>query len=75
MEKNIAWCPNCGGEIRFKKVPFLGQDVTCRHCNIKLVVVEKTPVELDWAEYDDDEYTEYEDEFDEEDSHSHLSRN
>ncbi len=69
MEKNIAWCPNCGGEIRFKKVPFLGQEIVCRQCNTNLVVVEKSPIELDWADYDDD-YADYDEEFEEQNSRS-----
>lgn len=74
MEKNIAWCPNCGGEIRFKKVPFLGQNITCRQCNTDLEVIEKSPIELDWAEYEDD-FDDYEEEYDEERHSSHFSRN
>ncbi len=54
MDKNIAFCPDCGGEIRFKRIPFVGQDITCRHCNTALVVVSKTPIELDWADYEED---------------------
>ena len=68
MEKNIAWCPNCGGEIRFKKVPFVGQEVTCRQCNTNLVVVDKSPVELDWADYEDDEFPDYDEEHEEQNS-------
>lgn len=54
-EKNIAVCPNCGGDIRFKKVPFIGQVVVCRFCHTDLTVSEKSPVELDWADYDDEQ--------------------
>ena len=68
MEKNIAWCPNCGGEIRFKKVPFIGQEMTCRQCNTNLVVVDKSPVELDWADYEDDEFPDYDEEHEEQNS-------
>ena len=76
MEKNISWCPNCGGEIRFKKVPFFGQEVICRQCNTALVVVEKSPIELDWADYEDnEEYPDFDEEYEEPDSRSRLSRN
>lgn len=54
MDKNIAFCPDCGGEIRFKRIPFVGQDITCRQCNTALVVVSKSPIELDWAAYEED---------------------
>lgn len=59
--KNIAECPDCGNEVRFKKTPFLGQVTTCRNCDTLLEVVNRFPLELDWVAADwDDEVDEYE---------------
>jgi lysine biosynthesis protein LysW len=59
--KNIAECPDCGNEVRFKKNPFLGQVTTCRSCDALLEVVNRFPIELDWVDPDwDDEADEYE---------------
>lgn len=61
--KNIGICPDCGSEVRFKKMPYLGQVVTCRRCDSSLEVVNRSPIELDIAaaEWDDDVM--YEDEY------------
>lgn len=47
--KNISECPSCGAEIRFKKTPYLGQLVSCRRCDTRLEVVQRSPIELAWA--------------------------
>lgn len=44
--KNIGECPDCGEEVRFKKMPFVGQQITCRWCSVQLEVVRKSPVVL-----------------------------
>jgi len=59
--KNIGECPDCGSEVRFKKMPYMGQMITCRSCNTLLEVVNRFPLELDWAE---DEWDEAFDEYD-----------
>lgn len=46
LSKNIGLCPNCGEEVRFKKLPFMGQLMTCRRCSVQLEVVQKMPVVL-----------------------------
>ena len=61
MEKNISYCPDCGGEIRFKRTPFMGQKMTCRQCNTALVVVGRSPIELDWVDFDEIDFEEYDD--------------
>jgi lysine biosynthesis protein LysW len=48
----IGFCPECGSEIRLRKAPHLGQQVTCPICKSKLEVVNRNPVELDWVEDD-----------------------
>ena len=77
MSKNISFCPDCGGEVRFKRAPYLGQSLICRQCSVELVVVEKSPIRLDWADSDDDyEYAEWEDTYDDfpEDRSRHNGR-
>ena len=65
--KNIAECPECGSEIRFRKAPYMGQVIVCGHCETELEVVSLNPVELDWAYesedfLDDDDWDEDEEE-------------
>lgn len=63
QSKNIGLCPDCGEEVRFKKLPFVGQLITCRWCSAQLTVVRKSPVVLRLAEDvwdDEDEYEEVE---------------
>ncbi len=57
QSKNIGLCPDCGEDVRFKKMPFIGQLITCRRCTAQLEVVRKVPVVLRLAEdaWDDDE--------------------
>lgn len=50
QSKNIGLCPDCGEEVRFKKLPFVGQLMTCRRCSAQLEVVRKAPVVLRLAE-------------------------
>lgn len=50
QSKNIGLCPDCGEELRFKKVPYIGQMMTCRRCAAQLEVVRKSPVVLRLAE-------------------------
>ena len=60
---NIATCPECGAEIRFKKAPYLGQEVICRRCDSSLEVVERFPIELSWADttWEEEDFWEEED--------------
>ena len=60
--KNITFCPDCWAEIRLKKPPYVGQLVTCRRCNSVLEVINRFPLELDWAEaaWDEDEGSDFE---------------
>ena len=50
QSKNIGLCPDCGEEIRFKKLPYVGQLMSCRRCSAQLEVVRKSPVALRLAE-------------------------
>ena len=65
QSKNIGLCPDCGEEVRFKKMPFVGQLITCKRCSSQLEVMRKSPVDLRLAV--DDEWE------DEEDFESHDS--
>ena len=60
--KVIGVCPDCNGEIRFRKSPHLGMLVTCHNCQTSLEIVRRDPLELDWAF--DDPFDEDEDEED-----------
>lgn len=68
QSKNIGLCPDCGEEVRFKKMPYVGQLVTCRRCSAQLEVMRKSPVALRLAEEiweeeiweDEVDYEEYE---------------
>lgn len=64
--KHLAECPECGSDIRLRKAPFIGQLVDCRECDVELVVVGLSPVELDLAvDWDDeDDYEDWDDEDD-----------
>jgi lysine biosynthesis protein LysW len=73
MKENMAspreqktYCPECTSSITFKRTPWLGDKVSCRHCGTALEVVDLNPIELDWAfdSEDDDDLAdfEYEDE-------------
>lgn len=50
QSKNIGLCPDCGEEVRFKKLPFVGQLITCRWCSAQIEVVRKSPIVLRLAE-------------------------
>jgi lysine biosynthesis protein LysW len=54
-----ALCPSCDENIRFSRVPKLGQKVTCPECGERLEVVYLDPIELD---YEDD--SDFEDDLD-----------
>ena len=62
-----ALCPDCDQKIVIGPKPKKGQWVSCPHCNADLEIISLSPLELDWAQYDDDE--DFEDDFweDEED--------
>ena len=65
QSKNIGLCPDCGEEVRFKKLPYVGQLMTCRRCSAQLKVVRKSPVilrlaEEAWEEEDEADFEEFE---------------
>ena len=51
-----AACASCEAQINVGKKPVVGQHVTCPSCDEVMEVVWLTPVELDWAIDDDDDY-------------------
>jgi lysine biosynthesis protein LysW len=64
-----ALCPDCGQKIVIGPKPKKGQWVSCPHCNADLELISVSPLELDWAQYDeedveDDFWDDEEDEFD-----------
>lgn len=52
----VEYCPNCDTAIRFKKRPFRGQFITCPECGDVLEVVSESPLELDWAYTESDDF-------------------
>lgn len=48
--KRIGFCPECGQEVRLRKAPHLGQIVICPACKSSLEVVDRDPLEFDWAD-------------------------
>ena len=43
-----TYCPDCDGRIEFNPHAFVGQKVTCPHCDTDLEVINVEPLELDW---------------------------
>jgi uncharacterized paraquat-inducible protein A len=43
------YCPDCDGRITFNPRAFVGQRVTCPHCQTDLEVINVEPLELDWV--------------------------
>jgi hypothetical protein len=46
----IAPCPACDTRIRFHKMPSNGELLRCPECMMLLEVINRPPVELDWAD-------------------------
>lgn len=44
-----AYCPACGSDIHFRKLPRRGNHVTCGDCQSLLEVVRLAPLTLQWA--------------------------
>jgi lysine biosynthesis protein LysW len=51
-----AICPSCGEDIRLPHSSNvrIGQRLLCPHCDAGLEVIELDPVELDWADWDEE---------------------
>jgi uncharacterized paraquat-inducible protein A len=48
-------CPACEGAVSLPGRPQLGLKVTCPFCGEQLQVVWENPLELDWADYNEEE--------------------
>lgn len=44
-----TYCPACGSDMHFKKLPRRGNTVTCRECQSLLEVTRLAPLTLKWA--------------------------
>jgi lysine biosynthesis protein LysW len=51
-----ALCPACGTRIRFHQVPSNGDLLRCPECEMLLEVINRAPVELDWAAEEEEWY-------------------
>ena len=47
--RSIAYCPECGAEVRLKEIAEIGARVRCPKCGERLDVVQVRPPELDYA--------------------------
>jgi lysine biosynthesis protein LysW len=46
-KKKVAFCPECGHNIKLGSHPYEGQQILCGRCRADLEVVELEPLELD----------------------------
>ncbi len=51
-----GYCPDCDSDIKLGGDPRKGQKVTCPSCGAYLEVVGLSPIELDWALDDEEDY-------------------
>ena len=59
LKRGLAtYCPACGADIHFRRLPRRGHHVTCFECSSLLEVTRLAPVTLEWAfeEPYEDEY-------------------
>jgi lysine biosynthesis protein LysW len=59
----LVTCIECDEELELAGRPRLGQMLICTSCRARLEVVSTNPLEVDWAEDEDEEW---EDDFDDE---------
>lgn len=62
-----ANCPDCNQKINLGQKPKKGQLLTCPYCNTDLEILSLSPLELDYALYDDYDDDWEDDELDEDD--------
>lgn len=62
----MATCVECDEEITIGRRPRLGMKVICGYCGAHLEVVSLDPLELDWADEDDEDEWDSTDGFDDE---------
>lgn len=65
---NTARCPECATNIRFDRQPVLHDLLTCPECGTELEVIKISPLKLDWAYDEDDDWYEDEDWDDDDDN-------
>jgi hypothetical protein len=56
----VTFCPACGSDMHFRRLPTRGSTVTCRQCQSLLEVARLAPLTLEWAfedPFDDDDYS------------------
>ncbi len=46
----FAYCPDCAARLYLGRSPWLGQPVTCDHCDAELEIINLRPPELDWTD-------------------------
>lgn len=60
-------CPACEEYIVLRTAVSLDQKIRCPHCFTDLVVIQLNPVELDWDDFEDDDWEYDEDDDDDDD--------
>jgi lysine biosynthesis protein LysW len=54
--RSMVSCLECRAELTFEREPVVDEVVLCKRCGTRLVVVDATPVELDYADDDEDDW-------------------
>jgi len=60
----MGFCPECDADISVGKKPFVGQKITCPNCGAYLRIISLSPIEIDWA---DDDYEDFDDDVEDDD--------
>jgi len=55
MRTSVPRCPGCGVNVRLESRVYVGSELLCPSCDAVLEVISTEPVELDWANDDEDE--------------------
>lgn len=66
MEMKELICLNCSKIIVLEGDPSIGQTVLCPNCDAYFEITHLSPIVLDWAFEDDDDYDDDDDDYDEE---------
>lgn len=59
----MVLCPECEQKIVINR-PKIGMHTVCRNCGVALEVISLRPLELDWAEFEDEDEDDWEDDDD-----------
>lgn len=60
-----AQCPECDAWIRIPASMELWDTLTCHECDTELQLINLAPPELDYADFDDEDYEDFDEDYDE----------